>query len=566
MSAAAARLADTTAMALRAQAADHLRAGRLVEAERALQVILRVRADDGEASYLLGLVALQAGNAAAAAKLLLPAAKRLARNAEAQYNAGVALVLSDRFAEAAEHFRRALALDPNLAAAWNNLGNILKAFGEVDEAVTCFERAMALSPGDSVWQSHHLICAHYNPRFSHEQLYVLHRSWAERYAAPLYPAAPAAIDDRDPDRPLRVGLVSPSFNGKIVGQFLRGVLAHLRASDLQLFAYSATVDTDDVTEALRRSVDQWREIVKLDDETAARLIAADRIDILIDLAGHAPGNRLLLFARKPAPLQITWLDYFDTTGLATIDYLITDPRTTPPGSPQRFSEKLLYLPETRLCWTPPEFAPPVSPGPLTQRGRITLGSFNRADKLNPELLGLWAEILARIPSATLLLKGVAYGMLEVRRHFTERFAALGVSSERIEWRGPSSHAELLAEYADLDIALDTFPYNGGATTCDALWMGVPVIALRAERMIARQSAAMLECIGRGDLVADSAEQYVERAVNLATDRARLASLRATLRDAMAGSALCDGPRFAKDVAAALRYAWRQRCQGLAAQT
>lgn len=560
MPATAPRLADATALALRAQAATHLRAGRLADAERALQVVLRERGNDGEARYLLGLVALQAGNAAAAAALLLPAAAQSPQDAQTQYNAGVALVLSDRFEEAAEYFRRSLALQPGNGAAWNNLGNILKAFGEVDEAVACLERAMALSPGDAVRQSHHLICAHYSQSFTHEQLFALHRSWAERHAARFYPAAEPAIDNANPERMLRVGLVSPSFNGKIVGQFLRGVLPHLRASDLELFAYSATVEKDAVSEELRASVDHWREIGALDDDAAARLIVGERIDILIDLAGHAPGNRLLLFARKPAVLQVSWLDYFDTTGLATVDYLVTDPRTTPPGSPQRFSEKLLYLPETRLCWAPPEFAPEVASPPQAERGHITIGSFNRVDKLNPELLALWARVLARLPEARLVLKGVALAQAEVRRHLAERFAALGVSTERVEWRGPSSHAGLLAQYADLDLALDTTPYNGGATTCDALWMGVPVIALRGERMIARQSAAMLECVGHGELVADSLDQYVELAVALAEDPARLASLRATLRGAMARSPLCDGRRFARDLRAALRQAWRQRCR------
>lgn len=562
MPAAVSRLTEVTAIALRAQAAEYLRAGRLSEAERALQILLRERAADGEARYLLGLVALQAGNGPAAAVLLVPAAKRFPENAAAQYNAGVALVMSDRFDDAAEHFRRALTLDPGMAAAWNNLGNIAKAFGDVEEATTNFERAVALSPSDSVSRSHHLICAHYDSRFSHDQLFRLHRLWAERYAAPFYPRTPPTVQNPDPERRLRVGLVSPSFNGKIVGQFLRGVLPHLREANLQVFAYSSTLETDQMTQALRQCVDRWREIGGLDDEEAARLIRSERIDILIDLAGHAPGNRLLVFARKPAPLQVSWLDYFDTTGLDSIDYLITDPRTTPAGSPQRFAEQLIFLPETRLCWTPPEFAPPVAVPPLGRYGRITFGSYNRADKLNPGLLAVWARILAHVPQARLLLKGVAYAQSEVRRHFGERFARLGVSSDRIEWRGPSSHAELLAEYAEIDIALDTTPYNGGATTCDALWMGVPVIALRAERMIARQSAAMLDCIGHGEFVADSLEGYVELAVGLAADSARLAALRTELRDAMMQSPLCDGRRFARDFAAALRKVWRLRCQEL----
>ncbi|MBI3148315.1 MAG: tetratricopeptide repeat protein [Betaproteobacteria bacterium] len=552
-------LAPATALALRAQAVVLLGEGRLAEAERTLQVVLRERPGDPEARYLLGVVALQAGNAAAALSLLLPAARANPANALAQYNAAMALVLANRFGEAAQLLRQALTLDPRLGPAWNNLGNILKAFGEIDQATQCYERAIALGPDDPIRQSHHLICVHYSAGFSHEQIFSLHQRWAERHAARHYPPRPPVPTNPDPRRALTIGLVSPSFNGKIVGQFLRGLLPQLHLQGLRLIAYSATRETDDITAAIRASVDRWHDITGLEDAAAAQLVAADGVDILIDLAGHAPGNRLLLFARQPAPIQVSWLDYFDTTGLAIIDYLITDARTTPIDSPQRFSEQLLRLPETRLCWTPPDFAPEVAPAPSTNRGYITFGSFNRADKLNPELLGLWARILERVPDARLLLKGEAFAMTEVRRHFTERFAALGVSSERVEWRGASSHAELLGEYGALDIALDTTPYNGGATTCDALWMGVPVIALRAERMIARQSAAMLDCVGLSELVADTPEQYLEIAVALAGDRARLARMRADLRANMARSALCDTARFARDFAAALRQIWQQRC-------
>jgi len=553
-------LAPTTILALRAQAQADLSAGRLRQAEQALQLILRDAPNDIAAGYALGLVALQAGNAGAAATLLIGAAAQQPGNPEVQYNAAVALVMLQRFAEAERYLRRALELNPQLGPAWNNLGNILKAFGEVDEAYACFERAAALSPGDAVRQSHQLICAHYSRRITHAQMFQLHLRWAEIYASAFYPRFARPMRDPDPERALNLGLVSPSFDGKIVGQFLRGVLPALRETGLRLHAYSATTETDSVTLALRENVHAWRDISRMDDDAASRLIESDQIDILVDLAGHAPGNRLLLFARKPAPIQIAWLDYFDTTGLATMDYLVTDRRTTPEDSPQQFSESLLRLPESRLCWTPPDFVPAVTLPPCQRNGYVTFGSFNRADKLNPELLVSWAEILRRVPGARLLLKGVAFAMPEVRAHFGERFAALGVSLERIEWRGPSNHEQLLAEYADVDLALDTSPYNGGATTCDALWMGVPVIARREERMISRQSAAMLDCVGLGDLVADSPDQYVALAAKLAGDPERLASLRAGLRPAMARSALCDASRFARDFATALREVWRSRCQ------
>lgn len=554
------RLSPATILALRAQAQADLRAGRLRNAEHALQLVLRDLPYDEESLYLLGLVALQAGNGSVAADLLLPLAAKQTGSAAVQYNAALALVMRERFGEAARFFRRALDLDPGLAPAWHNLGNVLKTFGEVDQAYECFERAVALSPEDSVRQSHQLICSHYCRNLSHDQIYELHLRWAKTNAAQWYPRAKRIIHDPDPERLLRVGLVSPSFNKAVVGHFLHGVLPGLRFHRIKLFAYSAAAHEDEITSRLRESIDEWRNISQDDDDTAASRIVSDRIDLLVDLAGHVPGNRLLVFARKPAPVQVTWLDYFDTTGLATIDYLITDTRTTPAQTGQRFSERLIYLPESRLCWTPPEFAPDVAVPPSLHKGIVTFGSFNRAEKLHPDLLVLWAEILRRVPGSRLLLKNVAFAMPEIRRHFGERFSVLGVSPERIVWRGASDHEQLLAEYADIDIALDTSPYNGGATTCDALWMGVPVIALREERMIGRQSAAILDCIGLGELVAGTPSDYVNFAVELANDPARLKAVRTGLRPAMAGSPLCDPPRFARDLAEALRGVWRNRCQ------
>ncbi len=554
------RLSPTTAHALRAQAAAQIGAGRFLEAERALRIVLAQYPGDAQALHLLGVLALQAGNAEAALAVLLPEARRQAANASVQYNAALALLRANRFSEAESLLRRALELDPELGPAWNNLGNILKAFGEIDPATHCFGKAMTLGPEDAVSQSHALVCAHYSETFTHGQLFEMHRRWAALFAAPHYPASAPLPARPDPDRALTVGFVSPSFNGRIVGQFLRGVLPHLAAHDLRLIAYSATTVGDAVTAELRGSFSLWRDIATSDDEQVARAIRADGVDILIDLAGHTPGNRLLVFARRPAAIQATWLDYFDTTGVLAIDYLITDPGTTPRETAQRFSETPLYLPQTRLCWAPPQFAPSVAPAPFRLRGEVTFGSFNRSDKLSPALLALWGEILRRLPASRLLLKCQAFGVGDVRRHFQERFAALGVSSERIELRGPSSHAQLLAEYGEVDVALDTHPYNGGATTCDALWMGVPVIALRGERMIARQSAAMMDCLGLDELVAGTPQQYVERAVALASDPSRLDAIRASLRSTMAASALTDGPRFASELAKALRQVWRERCK------
>jgi predicted O-linked N-acetylglucosamine transferase (SPINDLY family) len=316
-----------------------------------------------------------------------------------------------------------------------------------------------------------------------------------------------------------------------------------------------------MTDALRRLAHGWRDITALDDEAACRQIENDGIDILFDLAGHAPGNRLGIFARRAAPLQVAWLDYFDTTGIATMDYIVTDPVTTPPGSPQRFTETLLCMPESRFCFTPIEDAPEPSPRP--SGAPPVFGSFNRLDKINDEVIGAWSQILLRVPEARLVVKNAALSVPDVAARFRLRFAQRGLAAERIDLRPSSSHRDLLAQYADIDLALDPFPYNGGATTLDALWMGVPVLALAGERMIGRQSAAMLSCIGRGDLVANDPDQYVELCVRKAFEVDRLREERVPLRERMRVSALCDTSRFARAMEDNLRSAWRRWCAGQA---
>jgi predicted O-linked N-acetylglucosamine transferase (SPINDLY family) len=333
-------------------------------------------------------------------------------------------------------------------------------------------------------------------------------------------------------------------------------------TDLHL--YHAGTARDWVTAELQQAPVQWRSIAELDDAAAAQRIVADGIDVLVDLAGHAPGNRLQLFARRPAPVQVTWLDYFDTTAIATMDALVTDPVSTPPDlvsrGAQRFTERLAYLPHARLCYAPPPFAPAEAPLPAQRAGRITFGCFGRADKMLPEVIALWSLVLAAVPGSALVLKNDACDVAPVRERMLASFAAGGIDAERIVFRGPSTHAEMLAEYAAIDIALDTFPYNGGATTCDALWMGIPVITLAGETMIARQGAALLTAAGHPEWIAADPAAYVRIARDLAAGVPALSATRATLRGELARSALCDADAFARDLHAALRQEWVRWCE------
>jgi predicted O-linked N-acetylglucosamine transferase (SPINDLY family) len=288
-------------------------------------------------------------------------------------------------------------------------------------------------------------------------------------------------------------------------------------------------------------------------------VARDGIDILVDLDGHTPDSRLLLFARKPAPVAITWLGYWNTTGMATVDYILTDPHTTPEGSPQRFTEAPLRLPDSRFCYAPVPYAPAVAPLPVANGRAFTFGSFNRYDKLGPGVLDCWAAILQRVPASRLVIKNSAIAIAHARDALHRQFAARGIAPDRIELRARSPHAAMLAEYGDIDLGLDTFPYNGGLTTCEALWMGVPMVAIEEERMISRQTAAMLRLTGGEAFIAGTRDEYVALAVQWSQQRDKLAAVRASLRERMRASPLCDGVRFTRNLETALRAVWRRYC-------
>jgi protein O-GlcNAc transferase len=547
-----------TVSALLEQGTELQRAGRFSEAERVYQAILQADPDCALALEHLGVLALQVSNAQAALPLLRRAVEVGPSRASAHFNHGGALLALHRLRDAAACFERARVIDPRLAEAHNNLGNIYKYF-DIDRALACYRQAVDARPLDAASHSNLLVCLHFSAACSHEQMFAEHLRWAQRHAQRYYPQAPRYANAADPERALRIGFVSSNFTGLVIGHFLRAVFAALDQSRYALYCYSSTPSLDALGAELRAQTRVWRDISALDDDAAAALVRSDEIDILVDLAGHMTGNRLLIFARKPAPIQVAWLDYFDTTGLETMDYLLTDPVTSPADSRQRFTEKLLHLPASRFCFTPLAAAPMPAPPPMLKNGYVSFGSFNRIDKINAQVIAAWAEILRQTPGARLVLKNVALTVPDLAEHCRERFAAYGIGAERLELRAPSAHREMLAEYADIDIALDTFPYNGGATSLDALWMGVPIVALAGERMIARQTAAMLACVGLQEFIAHSVGQYVELAVRKALELERLREIRAGLRGRMRASPLCDAPRFARDLEDNFRLVWRRWC-------
>lgn len=457
------------------------------------------------------------------------------------------------------HYRQALAIKPDNAAAYYNLGNALKEQGKHDEAIASFERALELDPGFNDAHSNILFCMNYGDGYDARQIFERHVEWGARHAARFAAGAPHG-NTREPLRTLRVGYVSADFREHPVGFFMESVLRHHDVHDCEIYCYFNSTQEDTVTARLSAHVPNWRQISALDDDAVAAMIRADGIDILVDLSGHTSGNRLLVFVRKPAPVQVTWLGYCNTTGLGSIDYLLADAVVIPPDTSQRFTEQVFRLPGSYVCYLAPDYAPAVVEPPSIANGYVTFGCFNNLSKVTEAMLVLWSEILRQLPDARFVLKAKQLADPVVQQRYRDFFTGHGIEVERVTLDGNYlDHAGLLGYYGRLDIALDTHPYSGVTTTCEALWMGVPVVTLTGEKFISRNSAAMLANVGLSDLAADTPQQYVEKAAALARDRARLAELRSAQRGCFMASPLGDAPLFTRNLEAAYREMWKRWC-------
>ena len=354
--------------------------------------------------------------------------------------------------------------------------------------------------------------------------------------------------------------MSGDFRSHPVGFYLVGPLEARDRQATEVFCYFNDMAEDHVTARVAHGTDHWRGVFGVPDDQVASLIRHDEIDILVDLSGHTDKNRPLLFARKPAPVQVAWLGYPGTTGLSAIDYLVMDASTIPPGS-NWSTEAVVRRPHGRFCYSPPPYAPEVALPQTRPDGGVTFGSFNNLAKIGPQVVRLWARVLDAVPGSRLLLKWPELNQPSVRKRVTEAFAAAGVGPDRLELREGSGHDAMLAEYADVDIALDPFPFCGGLTSSEALWMGVPVVTLPQDRVASRQTLAFLHGIGLDDLAANSEDDYVRIAAALAADPARRAELRQTLRPRMAAAPLTDGTTFTPGLEDAYRQMWRRWCAG-----
>jgi protein O-GlcNAc transferase len=532
--------------------------GRLEEAEAACRHAIRMKPDFAEAYSNLGLALKGQGKFDETVAACRSAIRLKPGLAEVHYNLGNALRELGKVDEAIAAYRQAVRIDPGSAKAHCNLAAGLFDRGNFDEAVAAYREAIRLKPDFVDASSALLGCMNYSERYSPTALFEAHRAWDERHGRPL-PQSDAYANDRSAGRRLKVGYVSPDFRQHSVAYFLEPLLRSHDRNEIEVFCYAEVSWPDAVTGRFKQLADHWVTTVGMSDEALAQRIRQDGIDILVDLVGHTAKNRLPVFARKPAPIQATWLGYPNTTGLKAVDYRLVDAVTDPESEANAWaSETLVRLPGGFICYDAPRGAP--APGPVPSlTTAVTFGSFNNPAKLSAVTLDAWAQVLARLPRARLLLKGKPFGDAATRSAYLDRLARRGVVAEQVEFVAWLPNQAHLALYDRIDIALDPFPYNGTTTTCEALWMGVPVVTLRGDRHAGRVGASLLTQIGMSDLIADSVEAYVETAAALAGDPARLSELRHSLRPRMAASPLCDAPAFARKVEAAYRTMWQRWC-------
>ncbi len=534
-----------------------LKRGDIAASVECFRRALAIEPDLAAAHFNLGNALLALGDAAA-----MDAYRRAIAlqpdHAEAHMNLGVVLRRQGQPQAAVACFRRAIELQPDNAAAYDNLAGTLAEVGRLDEAVAANRRALELGPAGAVAHSNLIFNLNFDASLGVAEHQAERRRWAARHADALAPANPPLAADRDPERRLRVGYVSAHFRAYAASYAFGGVLTHHDPRKVEVFCYSDTRLEDELTAIFRRSAARWRDTATLSDAALAARVADDRIDILVDLVGHMGGHRLLVFARRPAPIQITAWGEPTGTGLRTMDYLFADPVLIPPDERPLFAERIVDLPGA-LGWWSPEPLPPPGPLPARVHGFVTFGSFNRRAKITPAVLRDWSEILRQVPEARLILKNKQFGDPAEQTELYAAFAAAGLPAERVAFLGQTGRAEHFAAYRDLDIALDPFPHGGGMTTLDALAMGVPVITRAGRTIPSRLAASCLTALGLTRFVARDQAGYVATAVAVARDLGALESLRAELPQLIAGSAIGDARRYAAAVEDAYRAVWRRYC-------
>lgn len=554
---------------LRMNVGDALRAlGRMEEAEQAYREAIRTKPDLAEAYNSLSFVLT---NLERYEESLEACRRALALRPDVvgfHNNLGIALRKLKRPAEAAEAFRFVLQHVKDDADVYRNYAHVLGDIGNISEAIANYRRALELRPDDLETRAGLVFLLNYLEGVTPAEVLAEARIYGEALERVAVPGGPHA-NPPDPHRRLKVGLVSGDFGSHSVGFFLDNVLANLEPSQVELYAYETSPRTDDVNARLRRHVPQWRDASEktLSDEALATQIRTDGIDILVDLAGYTSHNRLPVFAWRPAPVQVAWLGYLGTTGLTTMDYILADPWALPVGEEGQFTETPWRLPETYICFTPPQADVEEGPLPALANGFVTFGCFNNLAKVTDRVVACWARILHAVPGSRLYLKNKQLGAADTREAVAARFGQHGIAADRLIMEGQlASREDHLRAHQRIDIALDPFPYPGITTTVETLWMGVPVLTLKGDRFLSHQGETILHNAGLPEWIAADEDDYVAKAAAFAADLAGLAELRRRLRGQLLASPLCDAPRFARNFEAALRGMWRKWCEGRGAAT
>ncbi len=530
--------------------------GNFVEAVASYQQMLALKPDNAEAHNKLGIAYHAQGKLEDAIQCYKRAISLVPNFAQASNNIACALCERGELEEAVTSLKRALKVKPDYAESYCNLGNALKQQGKLEEAIASYRRTLALKPDYANAYSNLLLTLHYSTEYDSKSIFEEHLAWAKKFRLDSE-NNPDFTNNKEPEKRLRIGYLSPDFRSHSIAYFLEPIFAHHDRERFEIFCYSAVMRPDETTNRLKAMSHHWKSVLGLSINQIISQIRNDEIDILIDLVGHTGKNYLLVFAQKPAPVQVSYLGYPDTTGLSAMDYRLTDNYADPPGKTEKwYTEQLIRLEPTAWNYRPFGSPPPLSDLPARNKGFITFGSFNTFPKLNEKVYLLWGKILIQVADSQLVLKTKSLGDAGVRKRVCECFKSIGISQERITLMSyEPSYNRHLEHYQEIDIALDPFPYHGTTTTCEALYMGVPVITLEGEAHRSRVGVSLLSQVELQHLIAKNEEDYVTIACSLASDLGALADLRKTLRSRMEKSPLMDEVGFTKGLESAYREMW-----------
>ena len=521
--------------------------GLFEEASSCFERVLKLNPSSADAWSNLASLSISLGKFEAAVRAAKQATKYAPAHAQGFDNLSFALFRTGQLALAEEASRRALEIEPRMANAWNNLGQILQRQSRLADASDAYLHALELDKSMSIAHANLLFCMHFDDRWSAQQIFESHSQWGKSFEGPILSKAPKFRRVKVPagKRP-RVAFISPDLCAHPVAMFLRPLISNWPHERMELGFYASVKRPDITTQWFKQNSDFWCDILPLNDEQAAQLIADDEVDVLIDLSGHTGDSRLKVLAYRPSACQMSWLGYFDTTGMQSVQYLLADPVCVSPQMESFFTEKLLRLPDDFVCFDPPADAPPISALPAMSNGYITFGSQNQLAKVTDAVLQQWAKVMLQTPNSRLLFQAQAFNDPAVHQRYSQRFAQLGIQSSRIDFLTSMPRERILLNYCNVDISLDPFPCAGGTTTCESLWMGVPVVTLLGDRFGGRHSASHLSTVGLSQMIAQDPEQYLRIVRDLCANLPALAKLRAGLREQMKASPMCDGPRFARN--------------------